>query len=111
MRVAVCLLVVCAGAAAAAAANDDWKKPDFCGQRDCPRFQLVGLCAEGLAVDACTAGLLPPAGRPLSCSSVQWLAGRQCWAAQPVQGVPVAAAAAAAATGAAAWQRFSSRLS
>ncbi|KAI7838383.1 hypothetical protein COHA_007840 [Chlorella ohadii] len=40
MRVAVCLLLICAGAAAAAAANDDWKKPDFCGQRDCPRFQL-----------------------------------------------------------------------
>lgn len=41
MRVALCLLLVCAGAAAAAASNDEWKKPEFCGQRDCPRFQLV----------------------------------------------------------------------
>lgn len=59
MRLAVCLLLVCAGAAAAAAANDDWKKPDFCGQRDCPRFQLVGPCARGGCCERVRGALLP----------------------------------------------------
>ena len=47
MRVAVCLLLVCA-AAAVGASNDEWKKPEFCGQRDCPRFQLVSSVWAGL---------------------------------------------------------------